>query len=121
MVKFSTKHLTPPPLVGKKTKNYLRAMKRILYDMGVLTLVRWLLQRIFKFEPPFGPGSKLKRVPPHQKIEKNNCVLKELLCKFQCLKPMFSLLFLFLSEKLAVVDTPYHLSGKFHYFFEPFP
>ena len=28
-------------------KNDLRAMKRILYDMGLLTLVRWLLQRDF--------------------------------------------------------------------------
>ena len=24
--------------------------------MGPLTLVRWLVQRAFKFEPPFGPG-----------------------------------------------------------------
>ena len=31
------------------------AIKRILYDMGLLALVRWLLQRAFKFEPPFGP------------------------------------------------------------------
>ena len=34
---------------------YLRAMKRILYDMGLLTLVRWPLQRALKFVPPFGP------------------------------------------------------------------
>ena len=52
------------------SKNDLRSMKQILYDMGLLTLVRWLLQRAFKFEPPFGPRSKLKRVPPHPKIEK---------------------------------------------------
>ena len=45
-------------------------MKRILYDMGHLTLVRWLLQRAFKFEPPLRPGSKLKRVPPTQKLKK---------------------------------------------------
>ena len=54
-------------------------MKRILYDMGLLTLVRWLLQRAFKFDPAFGLGSELKRVPgsPHPKIEKKNkCVLK---------------------------------------------
>ena len=31
----------------------------------------FLLQRVFKFDPPFRPGSKLKRVtPPGQKIEK---------------------------------------------------
>ena len=45
-------------------------MKRILYDMGLLALVRWLLQSAFKFEPPFGPGSELKRVPPTQKLKK---------------------------------------------------
>ena len=33
-----------------KTKNDLRAVKRILYDLG------------FKFEPAFGPGSKLQRI-----------------------------------------------------------
>ena len=27
-------------------------MKQILYDMCLLTLVRWLFQRAFKFEPP---------------------------------------------------------------------
>ena len=50
-------------------KNDLRVMKRILYDMGPLTLVRWLLHRAFKFESPFRPGSELKRVPA-SKIEK---------------------------------------------------
>ena len=43
---------------GKKMKNDLRVMKQILYDMGPLTLVRWLLQRALKFEPPFGPRSR---------------------------------------------------------------
>ena len=43
IVEFPTKCLTPPPLSGKKTKNYLLAMKQILYDMGPLTLVRWPL------------------------------------------------------------------------------
>ena len=72
IVEFSTKRLTPPPPVSgeKKTKNDLRAMKRILYDMDLLALVRWLLQSAFKFEPPFGPGSELKRVPPTQKLKK---------------------------------------------------
>jgi len=41
IVEFSSKCLTPPPLVGKK-KNLL-AMKQILYDMVPLTLVRWPL------------------------------------------------------------------------------
>ena len=75
-VEFTT---DPPPLsVEKKAKNDLRAMKRNLYDMGHLTLVRWLLQRAFKFEPPFRPGSKLKRVPPtpHPKIKKSMRVFK---------------------------------------------
>ena len=43
LVEFSTKRLTPPPLVETKLKNYLVAMKQILYDMGPLTLVRWPL------------------------------------------------------------------------------
>ena len=64
-VEFSTnKRLFPAPLVKKKLINDLRAIKQILYDMGPLTFVRWLLQRGVKFEPPFGPASKLKRVPP---------------------------------------------------------
>ena len=46
-------------------------MKQILYDMGLLELVSCLLQRAFKFEPTFGPGSELKRVP-QPKIEKNS-------------------------------------------------
>ena len=45
IVEFSTKGLTPFPLNEKKikkiNKNDLRSMKRILYDMGPLTLVRW--------------------------------------------------------------------------------
>ena len=36
-------------------------MKQILYDMGPLSLVRWLLQRALKFGPTFGSRSKLKR------------------------------------------------------------
>ena len=34
----------------------VRVLTGVLYGMG-------LLQRILKFEPPFGPGTKLKRVP----------------------------------------------------------
>ena len=34
----------------------VRVLTRIMYGMS-------LLQRILKFEPPFGPGSKLKWVP----------------------------------------------------------
>ena len=37
-----------------------------------LTLVRWLLQRAFRFVPPIRPGSKLKIVP---KILKNKVCL----------------------------------------------
>ena len=67
-------------------------MKRNLYDIGVLTPVRWLLQRAFKFEPPFGPGSELKRAPPPKNWTKNKCVLKWLLCKIQSFRPiLFSL------------------------------
>ena len=47
IVEFSTMHL--PPISG--------ARKRVLYDMGPLTIVRWLLQRALKLEPPFGQGS----------------------------------------------------------------
>ena len=57
--------LTKPHMeAGTLPKNDLRAMKRILYKMGILTLVRWLLQRVFKIEQPFGTGTELKRVPP---------------------------------------------------------
>ena len=38
-MEFSTKRLTPHPLSGKKlnkSKNYVRAMKQILHDMGPL-------------------------------------------------------------------------------------
>ena len=42
-----------PPLLlvekKNKTKNDLLAMKRILYDLGPLTLVRWPLWRTLKF------------------------------------------------------------------------
>ena len=44
----------------RRRKSDLCAVKRILYAMGLLTFVRWLLQRAFKFEPPFRPGSELK-------------------------------------------------------------
>ena len=67
-------------------------MKRILYNMGSLTLARWLLQRGLKFEPPFGPRSKLKRVPPTQNF----------LGKIQCFKPM--LFIFFLSGKSPLVE-----------------
>ena len=51
-------------------------MKQILCDMGLQILVRWLLQKAFKFEPPFRPGSELKRVPPPKKIEEKKVCLK---------------------------------------------
>ena len=41
LVEFCTKRLTPPLVEkNKKTKNDLRALKQILYDMGLLALVR---------------------------------------------------------------------------------
>ena len=49
-------------------------MKRIMSDMGPLTYGP--SGGLDRFEPPFGPGSKLERVPPTQKLEKNKCVLK---------------------------------------------
>ena len=52
LVEFSTKDRTSPthpPQWKKKTKNVLYVMKRILYDMGHLTVAKWLLQRALKF------------------------------------------------------------------------
>ena len=46
LVEFFNKRLTPPSPWWKK--NDLHAMKRILYDMGPLTLVRWPLYRALK-------------------------------------------------------------------------
>ena len=69
IVEFSTKRLTPPLLVEKK--NDLRVMKWILYDMGLLTLVR--------------PGSELKRPPPTQKLKKKKVYLKMIIRQ----NPMF--------------------------------
>ena len=69
IVEFSTKRLTPPLLVEKK--NDLRVMKWILYDMGLLTLVR--------------PGSELKRPPPHPKIKEKKVYLKMIIRQ----NPMF--------------------------------
>ena len=43
LVGFSTKRLTLSGKKNKKTKNYLLAMKQILYDIGPMTLVRWPL------------------------------------------------------------------------------
>ena len=59
-MKFSTKDRTPPthpPLVGKT--NVLYVMKRILYHMGPLTLVRWpptVLKALEKFVVVVGLG-----------------------------------------------------------------
>ena len=60
IVEFSTMHL--PPISG--------ARKRVLYDMGPLTIVRWPLQRALKLEPPLGQGSLLKRVTPPKEQNK---------------------------------------------------
>ena len=37
-------------------------MKRILYDMGHLTVTKWLLQRALKFNIPFCFKALLRRV-----------------------------------------------------------
>ena len=101
--------------MGKKTKNDLRAMKQILYDMGLLALVRWLFQRAFKFEPPFRPGSELKRAPP-PKNWKTKCVLKWLLCQIQCFKPMLLFFFDFLVENRPSHICPPLLIGPLEEF-----
>ena len=36
----------------KEKKNDLHALKQILYDMGPLTVARWLFQKVWKFKPP---------------------------------------------------------------------
>ena len=93
-------------------------MKRILYDMGPLTLVRWLLQRALKFGPPFGPRSKMKRVPPPSKNwKKNKCVLDWLLGKIQCFKTM--LLFVFFLVENSPSQTPPPLWNFQLFFFNP--
>merc|ERR1712240_534019 len=51
------------PLVeNTKTKNFLYVMKRILYDMGHLTVAKWLLQRALKFNITYCLRSLLRRV-----------------------------------------------------------
>ena len=76
-------------------------MKQILYDMGLLILVRWLLQRVLSLSHPSDQDLSWKG-SPHPKIEKNRCVLKWLLCKIQCFKPIFFCL----SGKSVVTDPP---------------
>ena len=50
-------------------------MKRILYDMGPLTFVRWPLWRDLKvLKHPFGPGFKLRRVPPPKNKKKQKII-----------------------------------------------
>ena len=87
-------------------------MKRILYDMGLLTHVRWLLQRAFNFEPPFGPGSQLKRVPPPKNFKKISVSLNHNYAKSSVFSPCCC--FFFLSGKSGIADPPPP-------FIEPFP
>ena len=61
--------MNPHPLVKKKD---LRALKPNLYDSFPITPVRWLFWRVFTFERPFRPGSKLKRPPPPEKKRLKN-------------------------------------------------
>ena len=79
LVDFSTKGLTPPPPrpQWKKillAKNDLHVVKRILYDTGRRTVVRWPHKRRQKLEVV----SYGEMTPDPPKIEKNNFV-----CEFQ--------------------------------------
>ena len=82
-------------------------MKRILYDMSPLTLVRWLLQS-FEVWATLQTKIQAEKGPPHHpKIENKKCVLNWLLGKIQCFKPMF----FFLVENRLSLTPP---SGIFH-------
>ena len=62
----------PEKKSGKKTGTLgiYRGKKPVPFEEYIPLLVRWLLQKALKFEPTFGPRSKLKRVPPTQKLKK---------------------------------------------------
>ena len=93
--------------VSVSMKNYLRAMKRVLYDIGPLTIVRWSLYRALKVWHTHRTKIQAEKGPPTQKLEKNKCVLKWSLGKIQCFKPMFFLfLFFFLVENQVLTPPP---------------
>ena len=65
LVKCYSNCLLPPPIIGKNNKTDIdqHGIKQILCDIGPLTLLRWPLQKVFKFEPSIRRGSKLKMIP----------------------------------------------------------
>ena len=65
LVKSYSNCLDPPHYREKnnKTDIDLHGIKQILCDIGPLTLLRWPLQKVFKFEPSIRQGSKLKIIP----------------------------------------------------------
>ena len=79
--------------------NDLRAMKRILYDMGPLTLVRWPLYRALKVWQTLRT-----RIQAEKGLPNNKCVLKWSIAKIQCLRPCLSFFF-FLVENLRKFEA----------------
>ena len=69
----------PHPLTNhpgnKKIKNDKRALKPILYDMGHLTIARWLFQKAMKFKRP------MPTIPPPKKFEKYVFIQNNFLAK----------------------------------------
>ena len=84
-------------------------MKRILYDMGLLTLDRWLLRMLLSLSHPSDQDMSLK-------IEKNKRVLSDYYAKSIVLCPCFFWFFFLISGKSAVA-TPTPPSGIFRYVF----
>ena len=68
------------PIMGKKD---LHAMKKILYDMDHLKVVRWLIQRSFKFKPPIWTMILAEGGPP-PKIWRKKIRLGVLLLFYDC-------------------------------------
>ena len=66
----------------------IHAINQSLYHIVPLTLVRLLLRRSVKFEPPFGPGAKMKRGHPTPEFKKKNMSKSKKLGKIQCFIPM---------------------------------
>ena len=60
-------------------KNVLYVMKRILYDMGHLTVAKWPLQRTLKYNIQFCPRSLLRRVSLHGGCQKHPGVVPQIL------------------------------------------
>ena len=63
-------------------------MKRILYDMGPLTLVRWPLYRALKVWHALRNMIQAKGLHT-KKFKTNKCILKWSIGKIQCFKTTF--------------------------------